>query len=210
MSLEDFGKQQLSDPEHPLFPIVEDQFDDWSITPGVAAYMWRQLQLRKPQQIVDMGSGLSTVIAAAYAAQTEGARVLSIDHDPQYAARTSQRLESLQLSHVVDLHVSPLVCHGETQGYSLTDALKPLILRAKFDFVFVDGPPSYLAHRRHSLPLVATNIGPEAILMLDDWYRDDEQKTWVEWRKRYKEIRDCQLVASERGLMVGYWRRDVA
>lgn len=80
--------------------------------------------------ILEMGTGLSTVIMAAASKQT----VWSVEHDPEYAAQ----VENMAAKAGVD-NIALVTCELADNWYDIKDELP-----AEIGFAFVDGPPRYL------------------------------------------------------------------
>lgn len=73
----------------------------------------KYLETARPKVIVEGGCGLSTVLLAGYAAR-HGAKVVSLEHNPQYLLRVLEMLTSMGLEKVVDLNLATL---GGKQWY---------------------------------------------------------------------------------------------
>lgn len=83
--------------------------------------------------ILELGSGLSSVLMAAATSQT----VHCLEHSMLYAHQTQAMLDSAQIKNV-DIYVHPLV----DGFYKVPDGLPD-----EFSFLFVDGPPRHLGTR---------------------------------------------------------------
>lgn len=75
------------DPEHGLPPL-----HGWAIGPDFARYLYQDVMEKKYSRVLECGSGSTTVILA-YAMKALGAgHLISLEHDPEYAAATRQML----------------------------------------------------------------------------------------------------------------------
>ena len=109
---------------------------------GARRYPWRELDLLKaldrvrPKRIVELGSGGSTAVFAAWVRGTEGASLLSYDHSQQWADLTAQALKGAGfLPHSqIELRVVPMLESAQGSAYDMT-------LEAGIDLLYVDGPP---------------------------------------------------------------------
>ncbi|MGI9528710.1 MAG: hypothetical protein ACR2NG_03290, partial [Acidimicrobiia bacterium] len=81
----------------------------WAIAPDSAAFLIRTIFEERPQIILDLGSGLSTVLIAQALEQIGSGRLVSVDHDEEYARKTHTMLVAQGLDDKVDLVVTPLV-----------------------------------------------------------------------------------------------------
>jgi glycosyltransferase involved in cell wall biosynthesis len=110
----------------------------WAIHRSTAVELVARLDDRRPRRLLEVGSGTSTVVLAAWAA-ARGAELVTLEHDPTCHAATRARLEGLGLAAQVDLRLAPLQPRrcpdGAAHPWYSTD------LEGSFDFVFIDGPP---------------------------------------------------------------------
>ena len=123
-----------------------------------------------PQTIVDLGSGLSTLILAKSAPV---ARIVSVDNSPEFAAKTAQMLRNHNVTNV-DLRVAPLVTHSSGVDWYHSSALAGI---GKIDLLFIDGPPgSKNSQARHpAFDECLQLLSPRAIVIIDDVGRDGER-----------------------------------
>lgn len=91
------------------------------------------LARRAEKPILELGSGLSTILMAAATNQ----EVHCLEHSMAFAHRTQAMADACELSNI-EIYVHPL-----TDGfYKVPDTLPP-----EFSFLFVDGPPRHLGKR---------------------------------------------------------------
>lgn len=136
--------------------------------------------------IVELGSGTSSLwLAYALEKRGTGGRVISLDHDPHFAAMTRAALEAHGFADgPVDVRDAPLVDlaipdHG-TQWYD-PEAFADL---SDIDLVIVDGPPEATgeAARYPALPALLDRLAPGAVIVVDDAGREAETQMVVRWR----------------------------
>lgn len=109
---------------------------------GARRYPWREFDLLKvldrvrPKRIVELGSGGSTAVFAAWVRVTEGASLLSYDHSQEWADLTFSALKGAGLlPHPrIELRVAPMRESDQGSSYDLT-------LETGIDLLYVDGPP---------------------------------------------------------------------
>ena len=109
---------------------------------GTKRYPWRELDLLKllgsarPRRIVELGSGGSTAVFAAWVRETPGASLVSYDHSKEWTDLTSYALEGAGLlpHRHVELRVVPTRESDRGSSYDMT-------LDAGIDLLYVDGPP---------------------------------------------------------------------
>ena len=156
--------------------------------PGeMAAFLYHLIRRHRPKLILELGSGSSTVLLAASARANGAGRVITIEHDPDYRDRTAQFLRQTELSDWVDLIEAPLVEQRfgalALQWYNLAPLLRTLSDR--IDLLFVDGPPGKLQalSRYPALPVLASHLSAQALILVDDGRRADEVRMIELWRE---------------------------
>ena len=164
--------QVLDDPRTPR--------STWSISDRLAVELTQYLERRRPARILEIGSGLSTVVLGAYAVR-HGAAVTSLEHAWNYYRRTQQALAYFGMDTTVKLKLAPLRSKRfESSGRRAPWYDTPL--DGEFDFVFVDGPPK--AKGRNAVLLaIAGHLADGWELWLDDAYRHHERNCLRRWQR---------------------------
>ena len=126
--------------------------------------------------ILECGSGLSTILLGVVA-EAAGKRVLSLEHEPKYAAQVQRYLRKYQLTSV-DLRMAPLRNYGDFNWYT-----PPSESRAEdFALVICDGPPGTTRGGRYGLvPVMLEKLRPDCTILLDDAAREGEQEIAARW-----------------------------
>jgi len=160
-------------------------FTRWSSSPALAARLIGIVKGNGPQQILELGSGVSTVVMALAARDAGSGHITSLDHDPVYAAKTRNELAEQGLSEWATVIDAPLVSvdtpRGSVPWYDLSGIES---LRA-IDLLIVDGPPRRI-HKDARLPafeLLKDRLAPGAHVVLDDTVRSDEAGSVAAWTK---------------------------
>lgn len=155
----------------------------WACTPELAALVVGQILERKPRQVVEIGSGASTVVTA-YALERNGqGRVISLDHDPLYAAQTRANLAQHGHGDRATVLDAPLVPHRigdeQWQWYDLRE----LVLDGPIDLLVLDGPAlaTQPLARYPALPLLLPHLADDAVVILDDAARSSERAVVERW-----------------------------
>ena len=134
-----------------------------------------------PRLVVELGGGTSTVWTA-YLLEETGGKVVSIDHDAEFAEITRWSVARHGLSGVVDVRVAPLAPWqgDESTPWYDTSALGDL---SEIDFLIVDGPPANLSEsaRTPALAAFADRLVDGALIVLDDVDRPSEEQTVAQW-----------------------------
>jgi hypothetical protein len=160
---------------------------DWSIGDMLAIELIGHLERKAPRRILEVGSGFSTAILAAYAA-AHGAEVVTLEHEPEYHRLTSSGLTDLGLDGFVDLRLARLTEQhfGGNGPYRWYEAS----LQGDFDFVFVDGPPKAMG-RQGVFFAVEGHLRPGWLMLLDDGLRRHEQRCLKLWEQHFPDRFAC-------------------
>ena len=154
----------------------------WSISDALAVELIRYLERRKPRRILEIGSGLSTVVLGAYAVH-HGASVVTLEHSWKYYERTQRALARFGMDEQVRLKLAPLRSR-RFEGYGRRAPWYDTRLKEKFDFVFVDGPPKAKG-RNAVLFAIAKHLDEGWELWLDDGRRHHERNCLRRWQQGF-------------------------
>ncbi|MFO0913193.1 MAG: class I SAM-dependent methyltransferase [Pirellulales bacterium] len=175
----------------------------WTATPDLARVLARLIHQQHPQVVVELGSGVSSLVCG-YCVERNGAgHVYSLDHDRQFAQQTRDTLVQHQLQKIVDVIDGPLVTHqlnGKSwRWYDLT-GLKDV---RSIDLLIVDGPPVTVGHlaRYPALPLLAERMSDRAMIVLDDGIRDDERQIVRQWLELFPDYQS-EYLHTEKGTFI--------
>ena len=155
----------------------------WSASPRLANTLYTLIHEVQPRTVVEFGSGASTLVMAYALEQVGQGRILSLDHDAAYGAKTNATLAKHGLTAFAEVHHAPLTAvdlpDGTWQWYD------PATFDGadEVDLVVIDGPPvkTQRLARYPALPLLADRLSDRAVLVLDDAARDDEQQIVDRW-----------------------------
>ena len=166
----------------------------WALAPASAMQLAALLVQLKPRQVLEFGSGTSTLALAAAARylhqQGHNCHILSLDQEWKFADRTRQRLAESALVDYASVIHCPLQAQralGETvHSYGVTASTLRAYLHAAVDFAFIDGPASapFLGQpgsRLATLPLCISVAAPVMHFVLDDSKRRKEQHILHRW-----------------------------
>jgi uncharacterized protein YggT (Ycf19 family) len=171
----------------------------WAISPDFAVIIVRTILDQRPSLIVETGSGISTLIAAYCLEQVGAGRIVSLDHDAEFAAVTRLLLKEHGLETFVEVRHAPLANTPSGRWYkqSAWEDLKCI------DLAIVDGPPSTTGPlaRYPVVPLLGKLLSPTAVILVDDADRPDEQAMVNEWVHEGL-ILDQPPIATEKGTAI--------
>jgi Methyltransferase domain len=155
------------------------------------------------RSIVELGSGLSTILLAALQRDGYLERWVSLEHDPDWHLYVLQRLRQKSLSVHAQVMLCPLVqsrleeCQG--QWYD-TRMIAPFPAQ----LVLIDGPPGYSAPlARYPAPYqLKAWMTPGTWLILDDADRPPEQETIRRWLDEIPSLAWIATIPTNTGLAV--------
>jgi len=181
------GLVQLADLNQP-YPLPFG--GSWALTPDAAAILAREIMIRRPNTIVELGSGVSTLMAGRILQQIGSGHLISLDHDPDWAMETRRHIVASGLEDYVEVIDAPLTRQHfngkDFDWYEIPEKLRQL---EHIDMLTVDGPPqtadSAVLSRYPALPAFASKLSSQAIVYIDDARRATEQAMVQQWLKQY-------------------------
>jgi predicted O-methyltransferase YrrM len=200
---------------HPLLgPLRLPSSNSFSLSDLTRLAFAEVIDLTSPRRVIELGSGVSTLIFAAAMMRRAGAAengpsIVSIDHDSHWLDETGAMLRAAGLDRAVRLVHAPIVeCAPHGHAYGIPHAtLREVAGEEGFDLCMIDGPPSRYG-RAPCLPLVAPFLAPRATVLLDDSLRRSELMAWRQWQKTFPgTLRRTRLILTDRGLLIGEWSR---
>ena len=170
----------LSSAIRPAVPIPFSH--GWAASPEFLAELYERIRSNRPSFVLDLGSGLSTLIAG-YAVKANGVgTVQSWDHLEEYAEKSRALIQAHQLHDVVEIIHKPLV-PVELSGEQFPWYDDTPDVRQAIDVLIVDGPPASTGKnaRYPAIALLKRNLSPTATILLDDVERVDEREILQLW-----------------------------
>jgi predicted O-methyltransferase YrrM len=172
----DIGPDQALPPMH-----------GWAAGPDLARFLYREVVEHGRSSVLECGSGSTTVILA-YACRAIGAgRVVALEHDARFAAATRKMLDERGLAKWAEVRDAPLT--DVRIGEKTWRWYDPAGLdEGPFDLVLVDGPPGSTGPeaRYPAMPMVFDRLTDDALVVLDDAMRADEQAVGDRWATEFK------------------------
>lgn len=162
----------------------------WALTADAAALMAREIALNDPKTIVELGSGVSTVLIGRMLKQAGRGRLISLDHDPHWAEQTRQHIRASQLQDYVQVLDAPLEQQrfGD-KAYSWYRVPEEVRQAGEIDMLIVDGPPQSLdpegTPRYPALPVFKPQLSSRAVIYIDDAKRPQEQAMIERWQREH-------------------------
>lgn len=178
-------------------------FTRWSSSPALAARLISIVRQHKPQRILELGSGVSTVVMAYASRDASAGSIVSLDHDPEYAAITRRELAAHGLSDRATVHDAPLVTVQTSRGARTWYDLSAIEGMQDIDLLIVDGPPRKTGpdSRWPAFDQLHDRMAPGAVVVLDDTARDDESESRQAWLTLARE-HGAQQIPSQKGVTI--------
>jgi predicted O-methyltransferase YrrM len=159
---------------------------DFALNPTDLLELLHLIRTRQPRLVLELGSGTSSVWIA-YALEKSGGRLVSLDHDGGYAARTRSALAAHGLSPIAEVRDAPLTPAGiDGRDYPWYDP-EALADLHDIDFVLIDGPPAATGAdaRYPAMHMIEKRLADRATIVFDDAGRADEQAAMTAWTERF-------------------------
>jgi hypothetical protein len=178
----------------------------WSASPALASRLYSLIEENKPSYILELGSGVSTIVMA-YAIEKAGTgRLISIDHDEQYAQKTRDELKRHRLEKYASVVHAPLIetiSNGTSQPWYDLSGLNGL---ANIDLLIVDGPPrqTCVDARLPAFEQLSGRLAPGCVVVIDDSDRLDEKNSLMAWSKSSDSQRN-EDISCEKGISIRYF-----
>ncbi|HEV2256388.1 MAG TPA: class I SAM-dependent methyltransferase [Streptosporangiaceae bacterium] len=163
----------------------------WAASPDLLMVLVDLVVSERPSLVVECGSGASTLwLALAMRRFEVDGRIVALDHDPIFGAKTRDLLARHGVSDLAEVRDAPLESFsldGETYSWYARRAWEDL---KGIDLLFVDGPPATTGHqaRYPALPLLNGLLSPAATAVLDDLVVPDMQKVLRLWLDAYPDF----------------------
>ena len=155
----------------------------------------------KPKLIVELGSGISTILAGKALEKNGAGKLISIDNEEKYAELTRKRVSLENLGDIgrvitTDLTIHPI--NGQNYMWYEISFLKEI--KQGIDLLIVDGPPKIINKnaRYPAIPLLKQYFKENTVILLDDGRRKDEQNTVELWLKELDKFK-AEYFNTEKG-----------
>lgn len=180
----------------------------WAVSPDFGALLVETVLARRPRRLLELGSGVSTLLMA-YAVRKAGrGDVIAIEHDAAHRRRVLELLERHGLRdrvRIVEAALAPLSLHGERHVWydeaTVRDAARA---GDPFDLLVVDGPPVPPASRYPAIPVLRGSLSPGAVALLDDADRREARSNLTRWSEEDRGLR-IERRPTEKGAAILRW-----
>lgn len=164
----------------------------WALDATSMAAALDAIERQRPDMVVELGSGTSTAWIAHLLDRLGSGRIISIDHDRDFAEVTRAAVERLGVTDRVDLRVVDLAPTGITDHDTAWYDLSTMDDIDRIDVLLVDGPPQRTGPmaRYPAVPALFDRLSDGALILVDDAIRDDETTMIEKWAEAYPSLRE--------------------
>jgi len=163
---------QLLDFKSPIPPTRS-----WAASPDLLLTITEIVRKYRPGLVVELGSGVSTLVAAKAGAR----KVVSIDNSDEFGGKTISLLKDHKVRGV-DVRIAPLQPYANGFTWYDTSMIKDL---KRIDLLIVDGPPGSKnpEARYPALAEFKDKLSAKAVIVIDDVHREGERKLAEDFAK---------------------------
>lgn len=175
----------------------------WKADAGFLTLIADRILEARPQCVVELGMGASSLVAARALQMNGAGRLVSYDQHEEYVAAVREWLADHGLR--AELHHAPLTRRSrDWPGRWYACAEVP----DEIDLLIIDGPPwAVHPYVRGGADALFSRIAPGGIVMMDDGARPGERVIARRWKKRWPDF-DFDLVhAGSKGTLIGRRKR---
>ncbi|WYL93315.1 MAG: class I SAM-dependent methyltransferase [Gloeotrichia echinulata IR180] len=150
----------------------------------------RYIYTIKPNSIVELGGGVSTIISAYCCEKIGKGYIFSVDHNDTYAKVTESNIQLHGLQNYVNVVYAPFEkvdLDNKTFYWYKIDVFSNL---KSIDLLIIDGPPfvSNSLSRYPALPFLYHLLNENAIVLIDDGDRNDTIDMVNKWVKEFDDL----------------------
>ena len=149
----------------------------WAASPDLLLTIAEIIKKNKPGLVVELGSGVSTLVLAKSGAR----KVVSIDNSDEWGNKTVALLKEHKVRGV-DVRIAPLRPYANGSQWYDVSVIKDL---KKIDVLIIDGPPGSKnpEARYPALQQFKDKLSAAAIVIIDDVNREGERKLAEDFAK---------------------------
>lgn len=166
-------------------------YTDWSISPSVILHILNDIVINKRQNIIEFGSGASTLyIAQLIKILKLPCQLFSVESSQEWLSNMQKEVSHHGLEEIITFIYAPMTAVPKELGFlnqelwydskKITTALKST---QEFDLVIVDGPfgSSTPFARYSAIPFLQNRLSNEYGVFLDDAQREEERQISESW-----------------------------
>jgi hypothetical protein len=169
----------------PLFGEIPAELGGWAADAVLVQHAVRLVADVRPRLVLECGSGSST-IAIAGCLKALGGRMITLEHEAEFARRTTEALQLRGLGNVARVVTAPLTTRelgGNVVSWYGSEYER--FLESPIDVLIIDGPPKATGPRARypAVPALKFRLASECWILMDDGNRKDERAIAHAWRE---------------------------
>jgi hypothetical protein len=130
--------------------------------------------------ILECGSGLSTLVLGAVASRTGGS-VFALEHIPSWRKLVIATAQRLPFARVPTVLEAPLRDYGGLRWYTIP----PQLENRRFSLVLCDGPDNYPS-RYGLLALLRSSLADDCVILFDDVECEEARQVLERWEREFR------------------------
>src|SRR5690606_35192641 len=154
----------------------------WSASPELASTLLSVILDHRPMTIVELGSGVSSVVIGYALELADGGEAVAFDHDADFLEATRRELSRHEIKSVTLSHapLGPTGLAGHTAPWYKFDVTS---LPETIDLLVVDGPPRRVEKKARypTLAMFRDSLSPTAVVVFDDALSEEDAALIREW-----------------------------
>ena len=149
----------------------------WAASPDLLLTISEIVKKYRPGLVVELGSGVSTLIASKSGAR----KIISIDNSEEFGGKTVALLKEHKVRGA-EIRIAALQPYANGSIWYDTSAIKDL---KKIDLLIIDGPPGSKnpEARYPALAEFKEKLSAKAVIVIDDVHREGERKLAEDFAK---------------------------
>ncbi len=155
---------------------------EWAASPDFMQIIIEILLEKKPQTIVECGSGVSSIVIGYILEKNKIGQLYSLEHLEQYAVRNEKLIKQHGLENQVNILHTPLIQRQvndeEAKWYNISQIADNQLI----DILIIDGPTG---HRYPALPVLFPQLSDTAVIIIDDCKREKDTKNIMRWLQEF-------------------------
>jgi len=170
---------------------------EWAASPDFLQIISEIILDRKPETIVECGSGVSTVVAGYLLEKNERGRIFSLENKNNFYKKNNYLIARHNLQKYVSIVHAPLVeCKVSDNSYEWYDATQIADLES-IDVLIVDGPAG---NRYPVLPLLFNQLSDNVFVIIDDCKREKDGENVLRWLAEFPF--EAEWINTEKGTCI--------
>ena len=161
---------------------------EWRVSSDYAHETLSCLLEKGSGSVIDIGSGISTLLLGYGVKKNGKGKVISVEHSKDYYEKTKALIKAHDLEEYCEVHYCPLKEYDISGEKWIWYDVEGLTFPSDISLISVDGPPGntqYMA-RYPALPLLESYITDQTVIYLDDAYRSEEAEIAKKWKLKFE------------------------